>query len=564
MPAKYNISSMIILLFVLLCCETRINYKAGQAVGKMSTQEKIGQMLMLGVPDNKICKETTAIITNYYPGGIILFGYNIGSTEDTRQYIKEMQQTAISNYRIPMFISIDQEGGRVRRITSGVTQFPGNMAFGVADNESLVYDSARITGMELRMIGINMNLAPAIDVNNNSLNPVINTRSFGSDSDIVSRLGAAYIKGLQKSKCIAVCKHFPGHGDTDKDSHLTLPVIHHNIERLHKVEFPPFVRAIDNNVEGVMTAHISFPEILKNNLPATISKEFLTDILRNKMHFKGIVITDDMEMNAVSKIMDLGDAAVKSVIAGTDIVLVSTYGNSIEIISGALNKAVADGIIPVDRINESVERIIKTKLRFGIMNDEEGKSKYEDYNYTKEEAEILTKSEELNRKVSRESIYFYSGSNYRKEDFINNEFSKIFISSNSFFITEVGSLADKDLKKSIKLFKTENDFINQTLKSALQNKEKKSLKNTIAYYQFDRIDNNSINKIINVCKENQIKLYFLCTGNPFPLGSIKGLPPVFFTFSSTHESIKQLVLCLNGGFEPKKSINVNMGMPDKK
>ncbi len=417
---KRAIIIIIILLFIPFSCETcetRMTKDAVRIIQKMTLSEKIGQMLMLGVPDKIITKDTALIINNYMPGGIILFGYNLGSTKEIKKYIEDMQQTAVKKYNIPLFISIDQEGGRVKRITDGVTQFPGNMAFGVVDNESFTYDAARIIGIELRNMGINMNLAPALDVNNNPLNPVINTRSFGSDVKIVSRLGASYIKGLQKSRCIAVGKHFPGHGDTDKDSHLTLPVINYDMARLRKIELPPFAEAIDSGVEAIMTAHISFPNILKDNLPVTISKQFLTGILRGEMRFNGLIITDDMEMNAVSKEMDLGDGAVKSILAGADIILVSTHGKTLETISQAIRKAVDEGVISTDRIDESVKRIIELKLRYDIMRGDGGNSTYTKFNYSQEESDILKKAGDLNSIVSKEAVYFYSNSQSTLRDY---------------------------------------------------------------------------------------------------------------------------------------------------
>ena len=195
-------------------------------VKNMSIEEKIGQLLMIGVPGTAINKSSRELIASYRPGGLILFGYNYRTTEQLKKLNNSLQNYASGKKSLPMFISIDQEGGRVRRITGqGVTQFPGNMAAGSANDPLLTYRWARILGIQLRRLGVNMNLAPDVDVNNNPDNPVINTRSFGSDPEIVARHGRAYVKGLQKGGVMAVAKHFPGHGDTSADSHKTLPVI---------------------------------------------------------------------------------------------------------------------------------------------------------------------------------------------------------------------------------------------------------------------------------------------------------------------------------------------------
>ncbi|MBN2401650.1 MAG: beta-N-acetylhexosaminidase [Spirochaetes bacterium] len=558
-----TLALLMVMLFSLVSCETKTTREAVQIAGQMSLPEKIGQMLMLGVPEKKNTNASSSIINNYMPGGIILFGFNIGSAKELKKYVHDMQQTAVEKYNIPLFISIDQEGGRVKRIKDGVTQFPGNMAFGVVNNDSMTYDAARITGIELGNLGVNMNLAPAIDVNNNPLNPVINTRSFGSNVKIVTRLGSAYIKGLQKSGCIAVGKHFPGHGDTDKDSHVTLPVIHYDIDRLRKIELPPFIKAIDSGVEAIMTAHISFPKILNDNIPATLSKKFLTDILRGEMHFNGLIITDDMEMNAVSKMMDLGEGAVKSILAGTDMILISTHGKSIEIISQAVRKAVDDGIISENRINESVIRIIELKLRYNFMNSKDGKMTYPASSYSKEETDILKKSVELNSKFSREAIYFYSRNQSTLNLMNNSVNTRIIISSNNFFLNVIENNITTLKNKNYSIFKSENEFLKYIKKKILKENEKADFKNAFVYYQFDKTNYQLIETIVEICREYGLKLNLLCTGNPFALGSVKELPPVLFTFSNTDESLRQLILCLNGKFKPKEKININLGFNEK-
>ena len=554
---------MILVAFSCATCKNRADEKSMHIIKTMTITEKIGQMLMLGVPDKKLTKNSASIIDKYLPGGIILFGYNLGNADEIKKYIDDMQQSAVSKYNIPLFISIDQEGGRVKRITDGVTQFPGNMAFGVVNDENLAYEAARILGIELRKIGVNMNLAPALDVNNNPSNPVINTRSFGSDVKTVSLMGTAYIKGLQKSGCIAVGKHFPGHGDTDKDSHLTLPVIHHDINRLHEIEFPPFITAINNDLEAVMTAHISFPEILKDNSPATISRLFLTDILREEMGFKGLIMTDDMEMNAVSKAMDLGDGAVKSILAGADIILISTHGKSLEIISKAILKAVDEGVIPVSRIDESLKRIIELKLKYNIMEIKDSRIICSSIKYSQKELDLLKKADQLNSKVSKEAVYFYSNNQSRFEPLTESVAQKIFISSNDYFIKEIENKFACLKNSKYLLFKSEKEYIKFIAKQLQIEKENNILTNAVIYYQFDKINEELLNKASVICENFDAKLYLLCTGNPFILRSVKDLPPTLITFSNTTESIKQMFLCLCGEFKPKDKINVFIGLENK-
>lgn len=539
-------------IFIFCSCQKTMHKESSEIIAGMNLDRKIGQMLMAGIPGSAISEESRSIIKNYLPGGIILFGYNLSDKSMIKEYNADLQQTAIESCGIPLFISIDQEGGRVKRITDGVTQFPGNMPFGIVNDKELIYDAARILGMQLRLLGINMNLAPVLDVNNNPMNPVINTRSFGSDTDIVSRMGAAYIEGLQKAKCIAVGKHFPGHGDTDKDSHLTLPVIPYDLARLQKIEFPPFINAIDAGVEAIMTAHISFPLILNNNLPATISKRFLTGVLREEMNFEGLIITDDMEMNAISEMMDIGEAAVKSINAGADIILISTQGETIKKISSAIKEAVSNGIIPFNRIDESVKRIIEAKLRYGIIDYINKKVHYSEIKYSDNEMEILSEADKINTEVSSKSIYFY-GEDYSSLIRIDRkDFSRIFLTSNEYLIKE----ASKDGENSV--FLNENEFF-KFLRYYDRNKSQDIIKSkTVLYYHVQKPDILMNRRVIEAAQKQNIGIVLLSTGNPFPLIELKDIVPILFTFSDTEESMKQLINCLRGSM-PRDKINIHLG-----
>ncbi|TFH42525.1 MAG: glycoside hydrolase family 3 protein, partial [Chrysiogenales bacterium] len=189
------------------CAQKRYDGEALLISRMMDLDRKIGQMIMVAIPGSEMSRDTERILERYKPGGVILFGYNLSSFESNRRFIASMQESSMRHSGVPLFVSIDQEGGRVVRIVSGITQFPGTMAAGVAGNARLAYHWGRALGLQLRDTGVNMNLAPVLDVNNNPRNPVINTRSFGPDPRLVAKLGAAYIKGLQESRCIAVGKH---------------------------------------------------------------------------------------------------------------------------------------------------------------------------------------------------------------------------------------------------------------------------------------------------------------------------------------------------------------------
>lgn len=326
----------------------------------LSLEQKIGQLFMCGFFGKEPSREIMELIQDYYIGGICYFGRNLEDPEQTHMLSEKLQQTV--PHDIPLFISIDQEGGMVYRIEKGVTLSPGNMAIGATGNPSYAYRLAKIAGKELRTMGINMNFAPCVDVNNNPKNPVIGVRSYGENPEMVGQFGQQAIQGYQDGGVSAVAKHFPGHGDTEIDSHLGLPVVDHPLSRLESVELLPFRQAIQQNVDGMMVSHVCFPAIEKG-LPATLSKKIITDLLKQEYQFKGIVITDCMEMKAIDNHYGVEEAAVKAVQSGVDIILFShSYEKQKQAIE-AVNKAVQSGDLSEERIDEAVERILNVKRK---------------------------------------------------------------------------------------------------------------------------------------------------------------------------------------------------------
>lgn len=539
---------IIILLSMFFSCSGRMDQEAQIITSALSIEQKIGQLLMFALPGDSLNKENIELISKYLPGGVIFFGYNFSEKSDLSRFTNDLQSLAMDRYGIPLFISTDQEGGRVVRIKTNITQFPGNFALGVTGNYRDIEKMARITGMELRMKGINMNLAPVLDVNNNPLNPVINSRSFGSSPEVVAKAGAAYIKGIQKAKCIAAAKHFPGHGDTQSDSHHVLPVINHNMERLKKVELLPFYSALKAKVECVMSAHIRFPFIDESNEPATLSSFFLTELLRGDMKFKGIAMTDDLEMNAVSGKMNIGEAAVKSFLAGTDVILVSSYGKNVSVIFNALLLAVKEGVINMDRLDESVNRIIELKLRYKIagFNEDENQIYLNDFVYTDKEKIFLTEKDEINRSLSREAL-FYSGDG---ELYLRSADEKRkYVSSNNAFRQSLDILPGDNIYYSAE----------QALSSIKKGGESENF--TIVLQQY-KINKGYVQSLYRRIKSAGGNLLIVYSGNPFDLSGWETEIPILFTFSFTDESMKQAALCFNGSFVPSKKINALTGFRD--
>ncbi len=330
-------------------------------IAEMTIEEKVGQLIMVGFDGTQANEAIETYIRERFVGGVVLFSRNIETPQQTAELTNQLQQLAgTTAHQIPLFIGIDQEGGWVIRLREGATVLPGNMALGATDSTELAERAGEITAVELAAVGVNLNFAPVMDVNNNPQNPVIDRRSFGESPELVSRLGVAYIHGLQRNGVLGTAKHFPGHGDTTVDSHFDLPTVNHDRERIHALELQPFRAAIDADVAAIMTAHIVYPAFDADR-PATLSPSILTDLLRKELGFDGLLITDDMEMEAIDDHYRSGEAAVMAVEAGADIVMVLwTSAKQIEVFD-ALLSAVKSGRISQARLDQSVRRILKNK-----------------------------------------------------------------------------------------------------------------------------------------------------------------------------------------------------------
>lgn len=328
----------------------------------MTLEQKIGQMFICGfhslVPDDQIKK----LIQEHHLGGVIYFRRNIGDPEQVANLSASLQKLSADQGNLPLWIAIDQEGGMVARIDhKRVSRIPGNMALGATGNPDYSYEVSRVSAEELLQLGINMNFAPCLDVNNNARNPVIGVRSFGEDPERVAEHGVAVIKAFQEKGLSAAAKHFPGHGDTNVDSHMGLATVEHDLDRLQQVELKPFIEAIRAGVDVIMTAHVIFPAIEPERIPATLSRPVLTGLLREDLAYDGIIVTDCLEMHAIAKFFGIGEGAVKAIEAGADVVLVShTLNDQIEAIE-AVKHAVRTGRISEKTIDAAVTRILALK-----------------------------------------------------------------------------------------------------------------------------------------------------------------------------------------------------------
>lgn len=332
-------------------------------VESLTLDEKIGQMIMAGIEGTTPTPEAIDLIEEYKIGGFIFFRDNLTSYSQSLDFINGMKQMNKGN-KIPLFLSVDQEGGRVRRLP-GLEELPTNKEIGLLDNPELSYQVGTILAKELQAFGMNMNYSPVMDVNSNPKNPVIGDRAFGNKTELVSRLGIQTMKGMEDENIIPVIKHFPGHGDTSVDSHLELPRIDKSLAELYDMELIPFIDAIREGADVVMVAHILFQQ-LDDQYPSSMSKAIITDLLREELGFEGVIITDDMMMDAIESHYEIGEAAVQSVKAGSDIILISEHYEDIIQSFEAIKAAVQQGEISEARINKSVERIVELKEKYGV------------------------------------------------------------------------------------------------------------------------------------------------------------------------------------------------------
>ncbi|MDI7277364.1 MAG: beta-N-acetylhexosaminidase [Anaerolineae bacterium] len=342
----------------------------------MTLEDKVGQMLMLGLPGPTVDEQARHAVFDLRAGGVVLISRNAESPEQLAALLRDLQALAASHTPpVPLFVAIDHEGGAIVRLSRGVTFFPSNMALGAAcaDLEApppswqLAYEVGRHGAQELAAMGVNMNLAPVLDVNTEPANPVIGLRSFGAWPARVSELGAAFIRGTREAGVIAVAKHFPGHGGVSVDSHYGLPVLEASAEDLWAVELAPFRSAIAAGVEVIMSAHLAVPALTGDRTPATLAPEIMTDLLRGRLRFNGVAMTDDLSMRGITGTLGQPEAAVKAVEAGCDVVLVVACGAVQDEVQAALIEAVRSGRLSGSRIDESIRRILSLKVRSGLF-----------------------------------------------------------------------------------------------------------------------------------------------------------------------------------------------------
>jgi beta-N-acetylhexosaminidase len=505
----------------------------------LTLEEKIGQLIVFGFDALKLNDHAIDMITKYKVGNVILFARNIRTPKQLLKLNQSLQQLSIKTTGIPLLITIDQEGGMVTRIKNQATFFPGAMTISASDHIENSYLVGKLMGSELHHLGVNMNLAPTLDINNNPFNPVIGVRSYSDDPSRVAAYGVEFIKGLQEH-VIATAKHFPGHGDTTVDSHLSLPTINKTLDELRELELVPFKEAIDNGLKAIMTTHIDFPKITEGK-PATLSKKILTDVLRTELNFKGLIITDCMQMQAIQQTYTTKKGSLLAIEAGANLVCIShSYDLQKESILYIKEQAMKNDDL-LDIIDQRVKRVL------------EYKSNLKDIDFNVDFEDIKDK---VINQTNKDFSYSVTKNAFTKVRGENISLSKktLVIASDPISTT----IADEDdgsvsIIERIKKEQLTVDTLNVSIK--LEEENINDIINKAKEYEqviFCTYNANIYTKQLTLLEElNKVTtLYDIMMRNPYDTGFVKDLKHVFAMYEYTPNSVKVFVEYLKGNVVP--------------
>lgn len=522
-----------------------------KTIKEMTLKEKLGQLIIAGFHGYEYNDHLKTLIEEYKVGNIILFTRNIKNLDQLITLNKQIFKEVVKHTGNIPFITIDQEGGMVTRIQDGATFCPGNMTLTATNNSDNAYKIGKIMGDELSRLGINMNLAPSLDVNNNPDNPVIGVRSYSDNPKIVSEYGNKYIKGLQEKGVIATAKHFPGHGDTNVDSHLGLPMITHTLKELEKIELVPFKSAIKNGVDAIMSAHIVFSEIDKSGLPGTLSKVILNDLLREKLNFKGIIVSDCMQMKAIDDQYTTERGTLMGIKAGLDIACIS---HDLEKQVGALKlleQAVLKGELSEDLIDEKVARILsyKEKTRAKIENDFIAVTNEETATYFK-----MLDNQAVASDIVDRSLTLFKGKAFVQDGRTLVIAASPFAQSIAEDKIDSRSIVDM-VKEYVKTVDAEKLDLKEENYNHLYEKAKNYDQIVVCSYNANMYPAQI--KLINDINKLGKELYVISTRNPYDYLVLDEIDNVACVYEYTKNSVNTIVRYLNGMIKPKGKFPIN-------
>jgi beta-N-acetylhexosaminidase len=522
-----------------------IEKQAEKILHGLTLEQKVGQMFLYGFQGKQFDDDARHLLHEYRPGGFIIFTRNIGSEAQLVSLNSDIKKVSTKQLGIPAFIAIDQEGGKVLRIKNFGTVLPGNMNLGATRSSALSFLAGKLTAIDLEMLGINMNLAPVMDVNSNAKNEVIGVRSFGDDPDMVSLLGAAYIRGIQSRRVSATAKHFPGHGNTTGDSHFETPVLERSEQELNDMDLKPFVSAINDGVDAIMTAHIAVPSIDPSKKPATLSSKIITGLLREKMGYNGLVISDDMEMRAVTGDEGIGKATVEAVQAGCDVITIVWTNSAKKESYNALLTAVKKGLISAQRIDESVKRILTVKLRRKLF-EATGDPKIE------EVRRIVGNKlhQQISHLIAQKSITLVK--NYSNTIPVKTKGRFVVISPFSYLSSELKNygLNNLFLRVNVKMKKSERQAV---LYDALQ------MSDAVVGYIVGAVDESQALLGNELKKKTKKPVIVASLDSPYMYSSVKNADAYLCSYSFRSQAIQALARVITGDAEAVGTLPVDLG-----
>jgi beta-N-acetylhexosaminidase len=521
-------------------------------INELSLEEKLGQLIFIGFKGYKLTDEIREMIKTYKFGNFILFLRNFKNLEQFEKLTRDIHEEVLKSIGVMPFIAIDQEGGNVVRIMHKSTYYPGPMTLS-ATNLSNVKEISHLMGKHLISLGVNMNFAPLLDININPKNPVIGIRSFSDNIEMVSKFGIEEIKGMQEEGIIATAKHFPGHGDTEIDSHLGLAVLPFDKNRLYNIELKPFKEAIDKGVDNIMSAHIIFKQIDKEN-PATISKDIIKGILRDELNYKGLITSDCMEMKAISKTITTPIGVAKAIKAGVDLVLVY-HTKQLQIDSlKQIKKYLEDNLITIDDIDEKINRILSYKKKvysamkkkfYNYKNDEnkENLKIFEDENIEKKLQNIVDSSlTHVNGKKleMKGKVLLYWCKQFavnKAEDALNNDM--------------LGELLSKEIPTITSLSYTSDNYSKELVDKALAY-------DTVIFISFNAFTEEPQAKMINELNSKCSNFYVISIRNPYDYLVLDKNINFYTMYESTPNSMRTIIKFLKGEIDAKGKLPITL------
>lgn len=531
--------------------------KAKQQLAQMSLDEKVGQLLFVDMSAVEVENPTSTMkqsLENMKPGGVILFRSNAETIQTTIEQTSMLRELGL---KIPAWIGVDQEGGVVSRFPF-MSRMNGNMAIAATGNPDYARETATRIGHNLHALGMNLNFAPVADVNSNPSNPVIGIRSFGSSADVVSQYVLPMIEGMHQASIPAVIKHFPGHGDTNVDSHINLPVLDHSKEQMEMMDLKPFQDAIEAGVDMVMSAHVAVPSLDDSTIiskkdgepvykPASLSKELITHRLRTEMHFQGVVVTDAMNMGAIEQHFGIEEASEMAIDAGVDILLMPAHPSRVK---EHLVDAVLKGRLSHERIDESVLRILTVKAKYGLLDKNEEQATKEEQIKHAEEWMKNNGDLEFALQVARQAITMKGDSSHLP--FISSRMKRLHIVGTDPYAIKLvneaiqSSLSDHSslTTETISFKALSQNQVRNNLHLSEMNSDEDGILFVTRDLQLKRQNEDVMKRAILYVATSDIPMASVSIGSPYDVKSLEQVPLSFISYGATTANIQAVAEAL--------------------